>query len=55
MLPPHRQMFYQLCDLEVERYSVVLWGQIIINYYNENGPFLDILLYLGVMELCVCL
>lgn len=23
MLPPHRQMFYQLCDLDVERYDVV--------------------------------
>ena len=23
MLPPHRQMFYQLCDLDVERYSTV--------------------------------
>lgn len=21
MLPPHRQMFYQLCDLDVERYD----------------------------------
>lgn len=26
MLPPHRQMFYQLCDLDEERYQYTLWS-----------------------------
>ncbi|MEQ2170134.1 hypothetical protein GOODEAATRI_032211 [Goodea atripinnis] len=42
MLPPHRQMFYQLCDLDVDRYQTAKVSPLFVAVVEESSEGLAI-------------